>query len=29
MGSEEFGQFITLQTPLWAKAVLASGAKLD
>jgi tripartite-type tricarboxylate transporter receptor subunit TctC len=29
MGSDEFGQFIALQTPLWAKAVLASGAKLD
>ena len=29
MGSDEFGQFIALQTPLWAKAVAASGAKLD
>ena len=29
LGSEEFGQFLTVQTPLWAKAVAASGAKLD
>jgi tripartite-type tricarboxylate transporter receptor subunit TctC len=29
LGSDEFGQFLALQTPLWAKAVLASGAKLD
>ncbi len=29
MGSDEFGQFLALQTPLWAKAVAASGAKLD
>ena len=29
MGSDEFGQFIALQTPLWAKAVATSGAKLD
>ena len=29
MGSDEFGQFLTVQTPLWAKAVAASGAKLD
>lgn len=29
LGSEEFGQFIATQTPLWAKAVAASGAKLD
>ncbi len=29
MDSDEFGKFIALQTPLWAKAVAASGAKLD
>jgi tripartite-type tricarboxylate transporter receptor subunit TctC len=29
MGSEEFGQFLTQQTPRWARAVAASGAKLD
>lgn len=29
LGSEEFGQFLKVQTPLWAKAVAASGAKLD
>lgn len=29
MGGDEFGQFLALQTPLWAKAVAASGAKLD
>ena len=29
LGSAEFGQFIALQTPLWAKAVASSGAKLD
>lgn len=29
MGSDEFAQFLTIQTPLWTKAVLASGAKLD
>ena len=29
MGSEEFGQFLAQQTPRWASAVAASGAKLD
>ena len=29
MGSEEFGQFLAQQTPRWATAVAASGAKLD
>ena len=29
MGSDEFGQFLALQTPRWATAVAASGAKLD
>ena len=29
MGSEEFGQFLVTETPRWAQAVKASGAKLD
>ena len=29
MGSEEFTQFLAQQTPMWAKAVAASGAKVD
>jgi tripartite-type tricarboxylate transporter receptor subunit TctC len=29
LGSDEFAQFLAIQTPLWAKAVAASGAKLD
>ncbi|MFI5444888.1 Bug family tripartite tricarboxylate transporter substrate binding protein [Polaromonas sp. UC242_47] len=29
MGSEEFGQFLATETPRWAQAVKASGAKLD
>ncbi len=29
LGSEEFGQFLAAETPRWAKAVKASGAKLD
>ena len=29
MGSEEFTQFLAQQTPIWAKAVAASGAKVD
>lgn len=29
MGSDEFGQFLAQQTPRWASAVAASGAKLD
>ncbi|MES2511778.1 MAG: tripartite tricarboxylate transporter substrate binding protein [Pseudomonadota bacterium] len=29
MGSEEFGQFLTAETPRWAAAVKASGARLD
>ena len=29
MGSDEFGQFLAQQTPRWATAVAASGAKLD
>ena len=29
MGSEEFAQFLAQQTPIWAKAVAASGAKVD
>ncbi|OYZ75718.1 MAG: LacI family transcriptional regulator [Polaromonas sp. 39-63-203] len=29
MGSEEFAQFLATETPRWAQAVKASGAKLD
>ena len=29
MGSEEFAQFLAAETPRWAQAVKASGAKLD
>jgi tripartite-type tricarboxylate transporter receptor subunit TctC len=29
MGSDEFGQFLAAETPRWAAAVKASGAKLD
>ncbi len=29
MGSEDFGQFLASETPRWAQAVKASGAKLD
>lgn len=29
MGSEEFGQFLAAETPRWAAAVKASGARLD
>lgn len=29
MDSDEFGKFLTAQTPIWAKAVAASGAKVD
>lgn len=29
LGGEEFGQFLAQQTPRWAAAVKASGAKLD
>ena len=29
MSSEEFGQFLAAETPRWAQAVKASGAKLD
>ena len=29
LGSEEFGKFLAAETPRWAAAVKASGAKLD
>ena len=29
MGSDEFAQFLASETPRWAQAVKASGAKLD